>query len=133
VLPVAMHTGNIEDLEQALAMYTGEIFPMDRYSDWSASRRKSLEELYLRGLLSLGQAYMSKQQFFKALECSRRILHLDAWNEDAVLLGMHAYTQLRDHPRAMRLYLDLQQTLDSELGLTPRSDLRALAEELRRR
>ncbi len=132
-LPIAMRSGNIDDLEQALAMYTGEIFPMDRYSDWSASRRKSLEELYLRGLLALGQAYMEQQQFFKALDCSRRILHLDAWNEDAVLLGMQAYVQMRDVPRAMRLYLDLQQTLDSELGLTPRSDLRTLAEELRKR
>ncbi len=132
-LPIAIRSGNIDDLEQALAMYTGEIFPMDRYSDWSASRRKSLEELYLRGLLALGQAYMEKQQYFKALDCSRRILQLDAWNEDAVLLGMQAYMQLRDHPRAMRLYLDLQQTLDSELGLTPRSDLRALTSELRKR
>ncbi len=132
-LPIAIRSRNIEDLEQALAMYIGEIFPMDRYSDWSASRRKSLEELYLRGLLALGQAYMGKQQFFKALECSRRILQLDGWNEDAVLLGMQAYVQLRDHPRAMRLYLDLQRTLDSELGLSPRSDLRALADEMRLR
>lgn len=131
-LPIAMRSGDIDDLEQALALYTGEMFPMDRYSDWSASHRKSLEELYQHGLLALGQAHLEKQQFFKALDCSRRILQLDAWNEDAVLLGMQAYVNLRDHPRAMRLYLDLEQTLKNELGLSPRADLRALANEIRK-
>jgi DNA-binding SARP family transcriptional activator len=131
ILPQSIRSMNIDDLEQALSLYVGELFPMDRYNDWSVSRRKSLEEQYLRGLLALGQAYLDKQQYFKVLECSRRIMQIDAWNEDAVLLGMKAYIHMRDIPRAMRLYKDLESTLQKELDLAPRADLRALVKELR--
>jgi DNA-binding SARP family transcriptional activator len=104
---------------------------MDRYSDWSASRRESIEELYQRGLLALGQAYFQQQQYFESLDCARKILARDAWNEDAVLLGMQSYVNLRDYPRALRMYLDLETTLSKELSLKPRADLRTLAHELR--
>jgi len=130
-LPSAIRSMNIDDLEQALSLYTGELFPMDRYSDWSASRRESIEELYQRGLLALGQAYFQQKQYFESLECARKILSRDAWNEDAVLLGMQSYVNLRDFPRALRIYLDLEQTLMKELNLKPRADLRALANQLR--
>jgi DNA-binding SARP family transcriptional activator len=104
---------------------------MDRYSDWSASHRESIEELYQRGLLTLGQAYYRQQQYFESLDCARKILARDAWNEDAVLLGMQAYINLRDYPRALRMYLDLENTLSKDLNLKPRIDLRNLANELR--
>jgi DNA-binding SARP family transcriptional activator len=131
VLPPAMRSMDVDDLEQALSLYTGELFPMDRYSDWSASRRESIEELYQRGLLALGLAYFQQQQYFESLECARKILARDSWNEDAVLLGMQSYVNLRDYPRALRMYLDLETTLSKELSLKPRADLRTLAHELR--
>jgi DNA-binding SARP family transcriptional activator len=131
VLPLAMRSMDVDDLEQALSLYTGELFPMDRYSDWSASHRESIEELYQRGLLTLGQAYYRQQQYFESLDCARKILARDAWNEDAVLLGMQAYINLRDYPRALRIYLDLENTLSKDLNLKPRIDLRNLANELR--
>lgn len=133
ILPPAMRSMAVDDLEQALSLYTGELFPMDRYNDWSASRRESIEELYQRGLLALGQAYFQQKQFFESLECARKILSRDSWNEDAVLLGMQSYVNLRDAPRALRLYMDLEDTLSKELNLKPRADLRTLAQELRQR
>jgi DNA-binding SARP family transcriptional activator len=131
VLPIAMRSMDVDDLEQALSLYTGELFPMDRYSDWSVSRRESIEELYQRGLLALGQAYFRQKQYFESLDCSRKILARDAWNEDAVLLGMQSYVNLRDFPRALRLYRELENTLAKELNLKPRADLRSLTNELR--
>jgi DNA-binding SARP family transcriptional activator len=130
-LPLAVRSMNVDDLEQALSLYTGELFPMDRYNDWSASRRESIEELYQRGLLALGESYLRQKQYFETLDCARKILARDAWNEDAVLLGMQSYIHLRDFPRALRLYMDLEFTLTKELNLKPRTDLRALAGEIR--
>jgi len=130
-LPIAIQSGKIDRLQQALSLYTDELFPMDRYADWSASRRETLKELYLNGLLSLGQLYYAKDQYSQALDCSRRILQLDSWSEDAVLLGMNACLSLKDTPRALRLYIDLERTLKEELNISPRSDLRALAAQLR--
>ena len=132
-LPTAIQTRNIENLKQALSIYSGELFPMDRYTDWSISRRESLNDLYLRGLLTLGDAYYKNQQYPEALACVRRSLERDPWNEDAVLLGMKIYASLQDVPHAQQLYERLKKTLKQDLDIGPRADLRQLAEQLRQR
>jgi DNA-binding SARP family transcriptional activator len=65
-----------------------------------------------------------------ALDACRAILVDDAWNEEAVLLGMRACLALNDRPTALRLYRSLEAALRHELGLSPRPDLRALADSL---
>lgn len=130
-LPTAIQTHNIENLKQVLSIYSGELFPMDRYMDWSISRRESLNDLYLRGLLTLGNAYYENQQYPEALTCVRRSLERDPWNEDAVLLGMKIYASLQDVPHAQQLYERLKKTLKQDLDISPRADLRQFAEQLR--
>jgi two-component SAPR family response regulator len=129
-LPPAINTRNIEHLKNVIGSYTGALFPSDQYSDWAISRRESLSELYVRGLLALGNAYLDQGNFYDALECSRRILQQDIWNEDGVLLGMKSCIRLRDIPRAMRIYMDLERTLHTELKISPREDIRLLANQL---
>lgn len=126
----AMQSHRFDRLQAALQMYPGDLFPADHYADWSALHRERLSELYQRGLQTIGLAYLEQGLFFDALKCSRTILRRDPWSEDAVCLGMQAALGLRDAPRAMRLYRDLEQTLHQELGLAPRADLRELAESL---
>ncbi len=114
-------------------MYPGELFPADRYADWSEEKRQSLAELRQRGLLALAKAYLDQNQYFNAINCCRQVLIADNWNEDAVLLAMQAYTGLQDVPQALQMYRDLERILKKELGILPRSDLRTLAETLRKR
>jgi DNA-binding SARP family transcriptional activator len=130
-LPEVIESGGVESLQKALNLYIGDLFPIDRYADWSAGRRDHLEELYLRGELALGQAYYSQEQYYPALNCARTVIQRDNWNEDAVLLGMRAYYRLGDVPRALRLYKNLEKTLAEDLQLQPRSDLRTMADKLR--
>ncbi|RPJ50547.1 MAG: hypothetical protein EHM21_04755, partial [Chloroflexi bacterium] len=52
VLPLAIQTHGAERLQEALNLYSGELFPSDRYADWSEEKRQSLAELRQRGLLS---------------------------------------------------------------------------------
>lgn len=114
-------------LQETLKAYTGELFPMDRYSDWSAAHRERLSLLYQHGMQMLGQALLNRGQYLGALDCCHSVLALDPWNEDAVLVGMRAYLHLRDAPHAVRMYQRLEATLREDLALAPRSDLRALA------
>lgn len=133
VLPLAIQTRSAERLQEALNLYSGELFPSDRYADWSAEKRLSLAELRQRGLLALAKTYLDQDQYYNAITCIRSILHLDNWNEEAVLVGMHAYAGLQDIPHALQLYNDLEKTLLTELGIVPRSDLRTLAQSFRQR
>lgn len=132
-LPLAIQTRSADRLQEALNLYSGELFPSDRYADWSEEKRQALSELHLRGLLALAQAYLSEQQYYNAINCCRHILQLDSWNEDAVLLAMQSYAGLQDAPHALMLFKDLEKTLRKELDIRPRSDLRALADTLRKR
>ncbi len=129
-LPPAINIRNIDKLKNVIGSYTGALFPSDQYSDWAISRRESLSEQYVRGLLALGNAYFDQGNFYDALECSRRILQQDIWNEDGALLGMKACINLRDIPRALRIFMDLERTLHTELKIAPRDDIRLLANQL---
>lgn len=130
-LPVAIQSHQVGRLQEALALYTDDLFPMDLYQDWSASRRQELVDLYLRGLLVLGQAYIEQQRFDQAVNCALKILQRDVWNEDATLLGMQAYIGLNSAPRAVHLYQKLEATLHEDLDLKPRSDLRQLVDSIK--
>jgi DNA-binding SARP family transcriptional activator len=133
VLPLAIQAQSAERLQEALNLYAGELFPSDRYADWSEEKRQSLAELRQRGLLSLAKAYLAQNQFYNTINCTRQVLSTDAWNEDAALLAMQAYAGMQDTPHALQIYQELERTLDKELGIIPRQDIRALAEALRKR
>ena len=120
-----------EVLATALAHYGGDLFPGDRYADWAVTRRERLRQLYLDGLHALARMEVEGGQYRQALPRLRQILEQDPWAEDAVLLGMTAYRALHNRPAALRLYQQLQMTLQQELGLQPRDDLRAFAATLR--
>lgn len=131
-LPVAIQSRQIKRLQEALALYTDDLFPMDLYQDWSASRRQELVDLYLHGLLVLGQSYLERQTYDLAANCAVKILQRDIWNEDATLLGMQAYLGMNSAPRAVHLYKKLESILKEDLDLQPRSDLHQLNEEIKK-
>jgi len=132
-LPPAIQTHNTEHLQEALSLYSGDLFPSDRYADWSSEKRLALIELRQQGLLGLARSYMEQRQYYQAITCVRAVLHVDSWNEDAVLIGMQAYAGLQNIPHALKLFNDLENTLRKELGIVPRSDLRSLAHSIRQR
>jgi DNA-binding SARP family transcriptional activator len=129
-LPVAIRNRKVEELQTLLALHEGELFPMERYSDWILERRNQVENLYLQGLHSLGMLHLIDQDYYQELEISRKILKIDPWNEDAVLMGMQAFLGLKNTPRALIFYEDFRVTLEKELGIKPRPDLRELAAEI---
>ncbi len=133
VLPQAVQAHSTERLQEALNLYSGELFPSDQYADWSVEKRQSLAEMRQRGLLALAQAYLGQKQYYNVINCCRNILHVDNWNEDAVLLVMQAYAGLQNVPHALQVYQELEQTLKQDLGIIPRVDLRTLQSELRHR
>jgi DNA-binding SARP family transcriptional activator len=74
--------------------------------------------------------HLIDQDYYQELEISRKILKIDPWNEDAVLMGMQAFLGLKNAPRALIFYEDFRVTLEKELGIKPRPDLRELAAEI---
>lgn len=132
-MPAAIQSGDFNQLKYAVSLYVDELFPMDRYKDWSSGYREQLTTLLHNGLLQLGKAYFQRELFFDAINCAKGVLKLDPWSEDAALLAMQAYIHLNEHPRALHIYGQLQKTLKEDLDIAPRADLRSLAEQVRNR
>ena len=132
-LPAALQNNSPELLQDALNLYTGELFPADRYAEWCENQREVLSELYQKGLLALARHHYLKLQYADALDCCRQITLLDPWNEDAVMLAMQCYRDLGTAPHAMRLYFRLESILKQDLGLEPNPELRQLADSIRHR
>lgn len=130
-IPPVMRSGQVERLQSLLSMYAGDLFPMDQYADWAASRRERMRELHQHGLLALGRLRLKRGDYADAIECARQLTAVDAWDEDAAELGMQACAQLGDLSRALRFYHTLEQSLQNDLKIAPRAELRALAESLR--
>lgn len=129
-IPAAIKNRKMEELQQLIALHEGELFPMDRYVEWVGERRNRLEALYLQGLNQLGALYLISQDYYQGLEASQKMLKIDPWNEDAVLMGMQAYLGLNNAPRALILYEEFRKSLEKELGIKPRPDIRELADEI---
>ena len=133
LLVSVMQSNNVERMKDAIKLYNGELFPSDRYKDWSEERREMLRELYQRVLLILARAYYHQGEFFQVINCCRQVLKMDAWSEDAVLLSMQAYAGLQDVPHALQVYHHLEHTLREDLNIAPRLDLQKLSQTLMQR
>jgi DNA-binding SARP family transcriptional activator len=116
--------------ENALALFEGELFPDDRYADWAAGPRRRLLECSLQAWLVMARAHLDAGRPPEALDACRRVLAADAWQEEAVRVGMLACLALNDRAGALRLYRDLERTLREDLGVAPQADLRRLYHSL---
>jgi DNA-binding SARP family transcriptional activator len=116
--------------EQALVLYEGDLFPADRYADWAAGPRERLLLKFHQALLVVGRQHLQVGRFQEALEASHRILAVDPWNESAVLLGMRASIAMNQRAEALRLYRELECTLQKDLGIAPQDEVRILYESL---
>lgn len=126
----ALAHDTFDELKNACALYTGDLFPQDRYADWAAGPRERLLRLYLRGLLALAERQLLDSHPQDALDTCQRLIERDSYEEDAVLVGMRACLALNDRPGALRLYRQMEHTLKQEMDLKPRADLTALADSL---
>ncbi len=115
-----------EQWAAALLIYGGDLFPDDLYADWAAAPRERLSQLRLRILSIQGQLELNSGQPAAALDLCRQALAIEPWHEPVVLIAMRACLALNDRPGAIRLYHALEQTLQSEFGLTPLPELRDL-------
>ena len=126
----AIQARRAEYIQDALHMYAGELLPLDRYNDWTTELRTHLAELHVEGLVVLARIHLEQERFADALECIHQVLRLNSWNEEAVLIGMQTHLRLGSAPHALRLYNQLKQTLSKDLKLSPRPDLREMAEKI---
>ncbi len=111
--------------EEALALYGGDLLPDYAYADWALAPHERLALLYQRALLAAAEARLAGAHFAQALDACQRLLAVEPWHEQAVLVGMRACAALNDLAGARRLYLKLEKTLLHDLDTAPQTELRS--------
>jgi predicted ATPase/DNA-binding SARP family transcriptional activator len=117
---------NIDSCRAALALYSGEYLPSDRYEEWAQPQRERLFDTYRSLLLITGKLCAERGDYKESEFYLRQLLGVDSCHEEAAtrLIGMLAAQGER--AVAVRVYEALDRALQDELGLRPGKELQAL-------
>jgi DNA-binding SARP family transcriptional activator len=110
--------------------YGGEFLPEERYEDWVAGERASLEADQLAVLGRLVQLHLDRGAYLECLNFGRRLLQLDPSREDVHRDLMRCYSRLGQRSEALRQYRRCFEALQSELELLPEAETTALYERV---
>jgi DNA-binding SARP family transcriptional activator len=121
----AMQAADVEVLEKAIGLYSGELLE-GLYEDWALRERERLRRLYLNSLARLMQYHKHHQALEAALACGQRILDQAPLREEIHREMMRLYLANGQRARAVRQYQICSEVLDSELGIPPMEETQTL-------
>ncbi|GIH08002.1 hypothetical protein Rhe02_60690 [Rhizocola hellebori] len=118
------------DFEEALALYTGDLLPENRFEPWAEPRRDQLRAVLVRLLVDQGLACESGGQPREAIAAFERVIEVEPLHEQAYarLIRLEAAQGFRHV--ALRWYERLAAGLRDELGVDPSEELRRLHTDL---
>jgi DNA-binding SARP family transcriptional activator len=109
----------LQDRENAAALWRGQPLPEDRYDDWSLPIRQRIERVYrdlCLGLARNGRHLGSPQRAVQWLE---RILDHDPLDEEALQELLSLLADMGRRTEALQRYRHFERRLDEELDLRP--------------
>lgn len=121
---------SLDALLEALELYRGELLQGESAGDWHLERRDELQQLFLRGLATAGEALMQAGRYAEAAAIYRRWVSADDLCEDAYRQLMICLEHSGDPNEALRVYRRLVTILDKELGVEPEAATVELFERL---
>ncbi|WP_433916864.1 ATP-binding protein [Streptomyces sp. NBC_01744] len=115
----ALASGSAEALTAALAAFTGELLPEDRYAPWAEARREELSAMCDRVRLALAEAHLADGETELATEVALRAVAAAPAEERAHRVLIDAYLHQGLRRQAVRQYHLCREALDAELGVRP--------------
>ena len=116
----------IAALEQAIALYRGDLLPDDLYAEWTLTLREALRRQYREASLGLAALYRDTRRFDRIFSLLTPLLALDLADEPVHRELMRAYALANRRHDALRQYQTCVQVLASKLDLTPEPETSAL-------
>ncbi|WP_328892518.1 ATP-binding protein [Streptomyces sp. NBC_00236] len=106
-------------LKNALALFTGELLPEDRYLSWTEPRRARLNALKVEMSLGLASAHLERGALQEATATAGHILRSSPAEEAAHRILIDAYIRQGLRRRAVGQYHLCREALAAELGVPP--------------
>ncbi len=126
-----------EDLEQAAALYDGDLLDSLSFDDesldaWCAAERTRLRDRFYEALAALTSHYVDTLKLDAAIETGRRLVGLDPLREDAHRSLMRIYQRVGRRADALKQYRLCADILRRELSVEPEAATARLYAEIRR-
>jgi DNA-binding SARP family transcriptional activator len=116
----------IASLEEALALYKGDLLPDDLYAEWTLTPRESLRREHRNASLALSALYQDAHQYDQIFPLLSPLLVHDKADEPVHRELMRAYALAGRRHDALRQYQTCVEALASELDLAPEPETSAL-------
>jgi DNA-binding SARP family transcriptional activator len=126
----ARATGDLADLRVAVAAYTGDLLPEDRFEDWAVEPRAELRRSLCDLLTDLSQGAAEDGQDAEALDALQRALAVDPLHERAVRAMMRQHAAAGRRSEALLRYERLRGDLRDAYGTDPDPETRHLYRDL---
>jgi DNA-binding SARP family transcriptional activator len=114
------------DTGAALALYTGDLLPQNRFDQWAELRRVQVRSSVVRLLLDQGIDREALGDHRGAIASFERMVEIDPVHEEAYARLMRLAAVEGERHVAVRWYGRLVESLREELGVAPNEELRQL-------
>jgi DNA-binding SARP family transcriptional activator/pimeloyl-ACP methyl ester carboxylesterase len=129
----ALAARDLAQCEEALALYRGELLPMDRYEPWAEGPRNESDRLRRSVLRLSAELFAAVGDALTAEDRLRRLVALDTTDEDARLRLIRLLDESGAPRRALAQYRALETALRNELDVEPSPEADALLRSIRER
>ncbi|MBK7586356.1 MAG: response regulator [Myxococcales bacterium] len=117
-------------LEEAVALYGGDLFEDDPFAEWCEVERQELKERQVNALARLAQLHSAAGADERALDCLRRATRLSPFREELVFTKLELLSRVSGPAEALAAYDDFRRALETELDATPSEQLLVLRRRL---
>lgn len=121
----------VEPYHAAIALYSGELLPHDRYVDLFAERRELLRQTFIELLMTVARLHSDRGEPAAAVEIFQRVVGVEPSCEEAHVELMRLYAVAGQRHRAFQQYALLQKALRRELDAEPSPASKGLYAEIR--
>ena len=125
---------DLQNWRRAVELYRGEFLrglhvrDAEEFETWMRFMRERMHQTMLRVLFRLSAHETARQNFERGIEYAKRLVELEAWNEDAQRALIQLYVARGDAGAALNQYETFRRILKTEFNAEPGAETRALVE-----
>jgi DNA-binding SARP family transcriptional activator/predicted ATPase len=123
-------TAQAAQLEQAIALYSGDLLVNEPFEDWVARARAGYKRDYLWALDRLASLYSAQARIDEAIELYKKLVDTEPTDEGAHRALMRLFEAAGHPERAMLQYIACKRYLERDLDVPPSSETEALADAI---
>ncbi|MEN8172112.1 MAG: AAA family ATPase [Chloroflexota bacterium] len=117
--------------EAARALYKGDYLGDELYAEWAQFPRIQWKRRFEQLMVNLALAYRQNGRYQQTINLSQEILNTDNINETAARLLMSSHAALGERTAALKVYAELADSLQDEIGVDPMPETVELARQIK--